>query len=39
MNIDSQIQKKIEELKATNLNLLGKVETFVDGMLAALKTR
>jgi len=37
MNIDAQIQKKIEELKATNPNLLGKVETFVDGMLAATK--
>ncbi len=38
MNIDVQIQKKIEELKATNPNLLRKVEIFVDGMLVATKT-
>ncbi len=39
MNIDAQIQKKIEELKNTNQALLEKVSIYVDGMLAALKAR
>ena len=39
MNIDAQIQKKIEELKNTNQALLEKVSIYVDGMLAALKVR
>lgn len=39
MNIDAQIQKKIEELKNTNQALLEKVSVYVDGMLAALKAR
>ena len=39
MNIDVQIQKKIEELKNANQALLEKVGIFVDGMLAALKAR
>ncbi|MBQ9127134.1 MAG: hypothetical protein IJY15_05150 [Thermoguttaceae bacterium] len=34
----ARIQKKIEELKARAPDLLGKVEAFVDGMLAATKT-
>ncbi len=39
MNIDAQIQKKIEELKNTNQALLEKISVYVDGMLAALKAR
>jgi len=39
MNIDAQIQKKIDELKNTNQALLEKVSIYVDGMLAALKAR
>lgn len=39
MNIDAQIQEKIEELKNENQALLEKVNIFVDGMLAALKAR
>lgn len=34
----ARIQKKIEELKARDGNLLEKIESFVDGMLAATET-